>query len=173
MNNHCCSLYSESHQNYVVGELHFQEKVTMYSNRIFVCVSQQLQRPSLSSFFQSALLRCWQPFSVMPLSPEYKHSYRGITNSGAATPLSPVAYSRYLRFCLSLIYLLITEAEVSQSAEVGSAEGDAALFSDTVSICIKPMLLSLNLMFSAVRCLLSFSSTALRTAGRLAAEIFF
>ena len=72
----------------------------------------------------------------MPLSPEYKHSYGGISISGAATDPSPVVHSRYLRFCFSLIYLLITETEVSQSVEVGSAEGDAPLFSDAVSICI-------------------------------------
>ena len=79
---------------------------------------------------------CWQPFSVMPLLTKYKHSYRGITISGAATVLSPVVRSRYLRLCFSLIYLLITEAEVNQSAEVGSAEGDAPLFSEAIVPCI-------------------------------------
>ena len=71
---------------------------------------------------------------MIPLLSEYKHSYREITISGAATVPSQVARSPYLRFCCSLIYLLITEAEVSQSAEVGSAEGDAPLFSDAVVI---------------------------------------
>ena len=68
----------------------------------------------------------------MLLSSEYKHSYRNISILGAATVPSPVARSRYLRFCCDLIYLLITEAEVSHSVEVGSAEGDAPLFSDAV-----------------------------------------
>ena len=105
----------------------------MFSNRIINCVSQQLRRLSLSSFFQSALLRCWQPFSVMMFLSEYKHSYRGITISGAATVPSPVARSPYFRFCCFLIYFLITEKKVSQSAEVGSAEGDATLLSDAVT----------------------------------------
>ena len=69
----------------------------------------------------------------MLLVTEYKHSYGGITLSGAATVPSPVARSRYLRLCFSLFYLLITEAEGSQSAEVGSAEGDAPLPSDAVA----------------------------------------
>ena len=56
--------------------------------------------------------------------------------SGAANLPLRVARNRYLRFCFSLIYLLITEAEVSHSAEVGSAEGDAPLFSDFVVPCI-------------------------------------
>ena len=88
------------------------------------------------SFFQSALLRFWQPRSVISLLPEYKHSYRGITFSGAAILLWPVARSPYLRFYFFLIYLLITEAEDSQSADVDSAEGDAPLFSDAVVTCI-------------------------------------
>ena len=107
----------------------------------------------------------------MPLSSEYKHSYRGITLSNSATVPSPVARSRYLRFCFCLIYLLITEVEDSQSAEIGSAEGDAPLLSDVVSICIKLQLHSRNMIFSADGCLLSLSSTALRTAGMSAAEI--
>ena len=111
----------------------------MISNRIVTCVSQQLQRLSISSFFQSALLRYWQPFSVMPLSSEYKHNYGGISITGAATVPSPVARISYLQFCCHLIYLLITEAEDSQSAEVGSAEGDALLFSDAIPVCIKPL----------------------------------
>ena len=88
------------------------------------------------SFFQSALLRLWQPFSVMPLLPEYKHSYRGITISGAATLPSLVACSRYLRFYCNLIYLLITEDELNQSAEIGSTEGDAPFFSDAFVFCV-------------------------------------
>ena len=72
----------------------------------------------------------------MPLFPEYKHSYRGITLSGAATVPSPVVRSPYLRFCCCLIYLLITEADVSQSAELGFAEGDAPLLSDAVVLYI-------------------------------------
>ena len=72
----------------------------------------------------------------MPFLSEYKHSYWGITNSGATTVPSPVARIRNLRFCCWLIYLLITEAEGSESAEVGSAEGDAPLLTDDVSICI-------------------------------------
>ena len=139
----------------------------MFSNRIIVCVSQQLQRPIYLSFFQSALLRCWQPFSVMPLVTEYKHSYGGITISGAATVPSPVARSRYLWFCCWLIYILITEAEDSQSADVGSAEGDAPLLSDDVVICIKPLLPNHNLISSADGCLPSLSSTALRTAAEM------
>ena len=109
----------------------------------------------------------------MPLFSEYKHSYWGIIFSGAATVPSPVARSRYLRFCWRLIYHLVTEVEDSQSAEVGSAEGDAPLISDAIVPCIKQLLHSNNLMSSAVGCILSLSSTALRTAGRLAAEILF
>ena len=109
-------------------------------------------------------------FSPMLLLAEYKHSYRGISISVAATVPSPVARSRYLRFCFFLIYLLITEAEESESAEVGSAEGDVPLLSYAILPCIKPLLHNHNLMFSAVGCCLSFSSTALRTAGRSAAE---
>ena len=60
---------------------------------------------------------------------------------------------------------------MSQSADVDSAEGDTPLFSDVIFNCIKPLLHSHNLMFSAVICLSSFSSTSLRTAGMLAAEI--
>ena len=78
----------------------------------------------------------------MSLAAEYKHSYRGITLSGAATFPLPVDCSRYLRFCCSLIYLLITEAEDSQSAEVGSTEGDALLLTDAIAPCIKQLLLS-------------------------------
>ena len=107
----------------------------------------------------------------MPLFPEYKHSYWGIKFPVAATVPSPVVHIRYLRFCCCLIYILITEVEGSQSAEVGSAEGDAPLFSDFIAICIKLQLLSHSSMSSADGCFLSLSSTALRTAGRLAAEI--
>ena len=145
----------------------------MFSNRISVCVSKQLQRSIYLSFFQSALLRCWQPFSVMLLVAEYKHSYEVITNSAAATVPSPVARILYLRCCCCLIYLLLTEAEESQSAEVDSAEGDAPLLSNVVSICIKSLLHSPKWMFSADGFSLSLSSTALRTAGRLASEILF
>ena len=109
----------------------------------------------------------------MPLSPEYKHSYREITISGAATVPSPVARSRYLRFCCSLIYHLITEIEVNQFSDVGSVEGDAPLLTDVIFNCIKPLLHSRNMISSADGCCLSLSSTALRTAGRLAAEILF
>ena len=157
--------------NFAVGELRFQKWVTVFSNRIIACIIKQLQRLSALSFFQSALLRCWQPFSVMSLLTEYKHSYWGITISGAATVSSRDVCSRYLRFCCWLIYLLITEVEDSQSPEIGSAEGDTPLFSDAVSICIKPLLLNHNYMSSAVGCLPSLPSTALRTAGRSAAEI--
>ena len=157
--------------NVAVGELRFQERVTVFSNRIKVCVSQQLRRVSISSFFQSALLRYWQPFSVMPLFSEYKHSYKGITITSAATVPSPVARIRYLRFCCRLIYLLITEAEGSEFSDVGSAEGGAPLFSDDVVTCIKQLLHSCKSMSSVVGCLLSLSSTSLRTAGRPAAEI--
>ena len=109
---------------------------------------------------------------MMMFLSEYKHSYGGLTLSGAATVPSPVAHSRYLRFCCCcLIYILITEVEDSQFAEVGSAEGDAPLLSDAVFICIKPLLHSHNSMSSADDFSLSLSSTALRTAGRLAAEI--
>ena len=108
----------------------------MSSNRIGVCVSQQLQKSSIFSFFQSALLRRLQPFSVMPLSTKCKHSYKGVNIKGAATVPSPVARSPYLRFGCCLFYHLITEADVSHSAEVGSAEDYATLLSDAVFICI-------------------------------------
>ena len=108
----------------------------MFSNRIVVCVIEQLLRLRKLSFFQSALLRLWQPFSVMPLSSEYKHSYGGITFADAATVLSPAARIRYLRLCFCLIYLLITEVEDGKFAEVCSADGHAPLFSDDVAICI-------------------------------------
>ena len=107
----------------------------------------------------------------MRLSPKYKHSYRGLSLSGAATVPSPVARIPYLRFCCCLIYLLITEAKESESVEVGSTDGDATLLSDVISVCIKPLILIHNLISSAVRCLLSLLSTSLRTVGRLAAEI--
>ena len=125
------------------------------------------------SFFQSVLLRCWQPFSVMPLLSEYKHSYREITISGAATVPSRVVCSPYLRFCCHLIYILVTEVEQSQSVNVGSAEGDAPLLSDAVAICIKLQLHSQNEMYSAVFCFPSFFSPSLRTAARLPAETLF
>ena len=143
----------------------------MFSDRIVVCVCQQLQRSSYLSFFHSALLRCWQPFSVMPLLTKYKHSYWGLSISGMATVPSTVVRSRYLRFCCYLFYILITEVEVSQSADVGSAEGHAALPSDAASICIKPLLHIINLMSSADGCLFSLPSTSLKTARRLAPEI--
>ena len=104
----------------------------MLTNPIYPCVNQQLQRPSNLSFFHSALLRFWQPFSVILLSSNYKHSYREISIAGAATFLARVVHSRYLRYCYGLIYYLITEAEVIQSADVGSAEGNAPLPSDVV-----------------------------------------
>ena len=122
--------------NFAVEELSFQKRVTVLPNRIAVCVSQQLQRSSNSSFFQFALLRCWQPLSVMALLAKYKHSYKVITISGAATLPSPVVYSRYLRFCCRLIYTLITEVDPNQSADVCLTEGDAPLFPNAVSICI-------------------------------------
>ena len=78
--------------------------------------------------------------------------------------------SRYLRLCCRLIYILITEAEVSQSADVGSAEGDAPLPSDAIAPFVKPLLPSHNFISSVV-CSPSFFSTFLRTAGRLEAEI--
>ena len=87
-------------------------------------------------FFQSALLRYLQPFSVMPLSTKCKHNYRDKTISGAATLLSLVSHSPYLRFCCRLFYFLITEAEENQSADVGFAESDTPLFPDGVPICI-------------------------------------
>ena len=122
--------------NVAVGEPRLQERVSVGSDRIVRCVSRQLPSESILSYFQSALVRCWQPFSVMPLSPEYKHSYRGTTLSGAATAPSQGAHIPYLRCSCCLIYFLITEAEDSQSAEVGSAEGDAPLLSDVIPICI-------------------------------------
>ena len=69
----------------------------------------------------------------MPLLSEYKYSYWGVSIKGTATFHSRVARSRYLRFRCWLIYLLITEDEDSQSAEVGSAEGDAPFASDAVA----------------------------------------
>ena len=62
---------------------------------------------------------------------------------------------------------------MSQSADLCSAEGNAPLLSDAIAICIQIQLHSQKSMSSAVRCLLSLSSTSLRTAGRLAAEIHF
>ena len=72
----------------------------------------------------------------MPFLSEYKYSYRGATISGAATVPSPVVRSLYLRRCYRLIYILITEDEDNESAEVVLAEGDAPLLSDAVVICI-------------------------------------
>ena len=66
------------------------------------------------------------------LSSNYKHSYREISIAGAATFLARVARSRYLRYCYGLIYYLITEAEVNQSADIGFAEVLTALFSDVI-----------------------------------------
>ena len=68
----------------------------------------------------------------MPLLAKYQHSYRGITISGGATALLPVVRNHYLRCRCTLIYNFITEAQVSQSAEVGFAEGDAPLLSDAI-----------------------------------------
>ena len=68
----------------------------------------------------------------MPLLSEYQYSYRGLIISGAATVPSPVARSPYLRFCCGLIYILITEADQSQSTELSSAEGHATILSDAV-----------------------------------------
>ena len=62
---------------------------------------------------------------------------------------------------------------MSQSAEVGSAEGDAPLFSDAVFTYVQSLLPSHNRISSAALCLLSFVLTSLRNPGRLAAEIFF
>ena len=133
--------------------------------------SQYLPRLRISSFFQSALLRQLQPFSVMLFSPEYNHSYWGVAFSGAATVPSRVVRSLYLRFCCCLIYILITEAEVFQSANVGLAEGDTPLLFNAVVPCIKRELQSNNLISSAVVCLSSFFSTSQRTAERLEVEI--
>ena len=72
----------------------------------------------------------------MSLSSEYKYSYRGISISGAAILLLSVAGSPYLRFCCVLTYLLNTEAEVSDSDDIGSTEGDKSFLSDTVVPCI-------------------------------------
>ena len=82
--------------NSAVEKPHCQERKAVLSNRIKVCVNQQLQRSSLSSFFQSARLRWLQPFSVIPFLTKYQHSYGVITISGAATVPSPVAHNRYL-----------------------------------------------------------------------------
>ena len=60
---------------------------------------------------------------------------------------------------------------MSQSADVGSAEGHAPFLSDAVLICIKPLLHSQNLISSADGFSLSLSSTALRTVGMLAEEM--
>ena len=72
----------------------------------------------------------------MPFLSEYKHRYRGITISGAATVPLRVVRIPYLRFCFCLIYLLITETEEKESVKLGSAEGDAPLLSDAVVPCI-------------------------------------
>ena len=143
----------------------------MVSNRIAPCVSQQLLRLSVSSFFQSALLKRLHPFSVIPLLSEYIHSYKGIISLGAATFPSPVARSPYHLFCCFLIYLLITEGEDSQSTEVGSTEGDEFLFSDAVMIYIQLLLPSYNLIYCSFS--LSLSSTARRRRGRLAVAVLF
>ena len=151
-------------------ELHFQDRVTVFSNRILVCVSKQLRRLSASSYFQSALVKLRQPFSVMSLMSECRHSYWGITFLGAASFPSPVARNPYLWYSFSLTYLLITEVEKSQLAEVGSAEDLATLLSDAIVHCIYPLLLSHKCM--SPTCFLSFPSTSLRTTGRSSAEIF-
>ena len=140
---------------------------------IINCVSQQLPRPSYSSFFQSALLRCWQPRSLMAFPTKYKHTYRGLTLSGATTVPLSVVHSPYFRFCCRLTYILITETKDSQSEKVDSAEDHTSLFFDDILICIQPLLPNHNSMFSAVCCLLSLPSISLRTVGMLAAEIFF
>ena len=72
----------------------------------------------------------------MPFLTKYQQKYGVITISGAAIFPLPVARSRYLRYCCSLIYPLITETEENESAEVGSAEGDASLFTDIVVVFI-------------------------------------
>ena len=61
---------------------------------------------------------------------------------------------------------------MSDSVDVGSAEGRTSLLSNGVYICVKPLLRIHNCMSSTVRCSLSLSSTSLRTAGRQA-EILF
>ena len=109
----------------------------------------------------------------MLLIPEYQHSYGGITISDAATVPSRGARNPYLRFCCCLNDLFITEGEVSQSDEVGSAESDASFFSDAVVICIQTLIPNHNYRSSAVRCSPSFFSISLRTAGKLSAEIHF
>ena len=88
------------------------------------------------SLFQTALLRWLQPFSVMPLLSEYKHSYWGINISVGANFPSRAVDSRYLRLCFRLIYILITEVKISQTADVGFAEGDTPLLSDVAVDCI-------------------------------------
>ena len=52
---------------------------------------------------------------MISLYPKYKLIYEGISISGTATLPSLSVHNRYLRFCYVLIYLLITEAEDSQS----------------------------------------------------------
>ena len=61
---------------------------------------------------------------------------------------------------------------MSQSSNVGFAEGDASLLSDAVIPCIKLLVRSHNSMSSAVVCFYSFSSISLRTAERLVSKIF-
>ena len=87
---------------------------------------------------------------------------------GAATFPSPVARNLSLRFCCLLIYILITDTKVDEFAELSFSEGDAPLFSNVIVICIKTLLLSNNLISSAVDCLLSWFTIPLRTAGKLA-----
>ena len=60
---------------------------------------------------------------------------------------------------------------MSQSSNVGFAEGDASLLSDAVVLCIKPLLQSHNLIYSSFSP--SLFSTALRRRGRSTAAIFF
>ena len=123
------------------------------------------------SFFQSALLRRMQPFSVILLLTKYKHSYRDLTFSATATVPSRDVHIPYLRWHCNLIYLLTTEAEVNQSADVGSAEGDAPLFPNAIVIYIYPQLPSYNLIYCSFSS--SLSSTARRRRGRSAATILF
>ena len=61
---------------------------------------------------------------------------------------------------------------MSQSAEVDSSEGDAPLIFNAVVNCILPYLHNHNCISSADGCLLSLSTTYLRTAGKSAAEIY-
>ena len=72
----------------------------------------------------------------MSLSAEYNYSYRAIGVAGETILPSPFARNPYLWCSWSLFYFLVTEAEESQIAEVGSADGYAPNLSDTIVICI-------------------------------------